>query len=335
MSIGTTSGTQDHFGRGLLGTVEKRSGSFRHLEGIRGLARFRAAEDHYAIPSAPKRNCIGQYAFCPVEFENDDFPFAARLLVWRRGQRVAAGKNRAPRRKIQRGSRARFDRWAEAFGVRRRGADRSATWRPRFWASSPDAGERLKASLKGRRSGATSPQAETRIGPDSSAEALLTRLEHSWSRAARLFPRQADAWLAAICGTFGRLADQSQHAAEQLLGNPNAKTAFLAAVRPAGLAPRPHRRLEAVLGGSVWALVQNVRKFDDFLALWADQYRERFRNGAETRPIFSPPAPARRHSECVRLARTCSAMIRPSLSTKREPEFMRDLDFSVVPHRSP
>jgi len=83
---------------------------------------------------------------------------------------------------------------------------------------------------------------------------------------------------------FGSIADFSQEAAEQLLGNQVLETGFLAASA---------RRREAVaatafgagFGGSVWALVETAHA-DRFLDEWRDSYTAKFPERADNSDFF-------------------------------------------------
>ena len=99
-----------------------------------------------------------------------------------------------------------------------------------------------------------------------------------------IIPEAGDALAGGDLRAFGRLVDQSQQAAEQLLGNQVPETAFLAAAaRRLGAAAAS--AFGAGFGGSVWALVEADRA-DGFLAAWADAYRADFPQHAPLASFF-------------------------------------------------
>ena len=103
---------------------------------------------------------------------------------------------------------------------------------------------------------------------------LLERFEQFYLESEVLVPRTADALRRHDLPQLGALVDQSQAAAERLLGNQIAETIMLA---------RTARELGAVaasafgagFGGSVWALVDE-RHLTAFLDEWRERYRRAF-----------------------------------------------------------
>ena len=128
--------------------------------------------------------------------------------------------------------------------------------------ASPGAGDRIRELLRAE---ASAP---------GGGEERVTRFEHFLLESDMLIPAAADALARGDLGKLGAVVDQSQQAAEQLLGNQIPETSFLA---------RQARELGAVaasafgagFGGSVWALVPESDA-DAFRARWADTYAARF-----------------------------------------------------------
>ena len=142
--------------------------------------------------------------------------------------------------------------------------------------SSADAVERLQAIVKSNAAGQFTP------------EALLARLEHFMLESGEIIPAAGDALDRGDLRAFGRLVDDSQHAAEQLLGNQTPETTFLAAsARRLGAAAAS--AFGGGFGGSVWALVETA-KADDFLSAWAGVYSENFPQHTERASFFATGA---------------------------------------------
>ena len=243
---------------GYLGTIENGQ-SFGTLEGDRGVGTFGGSEDHTAILCA-EPNCISQYAFCPVEFEKM-VPVPPGYLFAVAASGVAAEKTGAAGEKYNAASRLASS-LAELW---RRETGRDDPHLAAALGSSPDAAKRLKAIVKGASGSA--------VG-ESAPAALLTRLEHFMVESGEIIPAASDALARGDLRSFGRLVDQSQHAAERLLGNQTPETVFLAS-SARGLGAAAASAFGAGFGGSVWALVK-TSSADDFLAAWADAYREKF-----------------------------------------------------------
>lgn len=229
-----------------LGTIENGQ-SFGELEGERGVGTFGGSEDHTAILCA-RAGTLMQYAFCPVRLERSvPFPKDHVLAVATSG--VAAEKTGAARDRYNRLStmvREILDRWQSATGVRYPSLAYAI-------AASPDAADRIRGLLRAQG---------------------LARFEHFLLESNELIPRAADALAQGDLRKLGTIVDQSQQAAEELLGNQIPEMSFLA---------RSARELGAVaasafgagFGGSVWALVAEADA-GVFQARWVEAYASRF-----------------------------------------------------------
>ena len=227
-----------------LGTIENGQ-SFGELAGERGVGTFGGSEDHTAILCASAGN-LAQYAFCPVRLERTvPFPTDHVLVVATSG--VAAEKTGAVREHYNRLSSMIveiLDRWQSATG------ERYPTLAAAIGAS-PGAAENIRQLLRAE-------------------AACLARFEHFLLESNELIPAAADVLAQGDLAKLGILVDQSQQAAEQLLGNQVPETAFLA---------RKARELGAIaasafgagFGGSVWALVPEAEA-DAFRARLTDAY---------------------------------------------------------------
>jgi galactokinase len=253
---------------GYLGTIENGQ-SFGTLEGDRGVGTFGGSEDHTAILCA-EPNCISQYSFCPVEFEKM-VPVPPGYLFAVATSGVAAEKTGAAGEHYNAASRlasSLAELWRHETG-------REDPHLAAALGSSPDAAERLKEIVKA---------AKQESGPT----ALLTRLEHFMIESGEILPAASDALERGDLRSFGRLVDQSQHAAERLLGNQTPETVFLAA-SARGLGAAAASAFGGGFGGSVWALVKTT-EVDEFLSAWADVYREKFPQHAKLASFFATGA---------------------------------------------
>jgi galactokinase len=143
--------------------------------------------------------------------------------------------------------------------------------------SSPDAADRLRQIVS---------DAET-----SEVDVLRQRLDHFLLENDRLVPNAVRALSAGKIASFGRVADESQRAAEDLLGNQIPETHLLAGLaRQLGAAAAS--AFGAGFGGSVWALVETADAAA-FAERWHEAYRTAARSPASETGVFfaSPPGP--------------------------------------------
>lgn len=257
---------------GYLASIENGQ-SFGELEGDRGVGTSGGSEDHTAILCA-EANCISQYAFCPVEFEKSiGMPPGYSFAMAASG--VVAEKTGAAGEKYN-----AVSRLASALAeLWRRETGRDDAHLAAALGSSPDAAEQLQRFVK---TGRWNDVAEF------TPQALLNRLEHFMLESGKIIPEASDALSSGDLRWFGRLVDRSQHAAEQLLGNQTPETSFLA-VSARKLGAVAASAFGAGFGGSVWAMVKTA-EVDEFLAAWADEYREKHPDRIELASFFATGA---------------------------------------------
>jgi galactokinase len=280
---------------GYLGAIENGQ-TFGALEGDRGVGTCGGSEDHTAILCA-EPNQISQYAFCPVEFEKM-IPVPRGYLFVVAASGVTAEKSGAEaREKYNAASRLA----STLMALWRRETGRDDPHLAAALGSSADALERLKTIVRssdfsgwGGSCTATPERGEApgaAVQPPlqrSVSEALLARLEHFILESGEIIPAAGDALGRGDLRAFGRLVDDSQHAAEQLLGNQTPETMFLASsARRLGAAAAS--AFGGGFGGSVWALVE-IAKADDFLAAWSGLYGENFPQHAKRASFFATGA---------------------------------------------
>jgi galactokinase len=248
-----------------LGTIENGQ-SFGQLAGERGVGTFGGGEDHTAILCATAGTLM-QYAFCPVRLERTvPFPTDHVLVVATSG--VAAEKTGAARDHYNRLSTTIaeiLDRWRSVTGERYPALAAAI-------AASPSAADRIRELLRAE-------AAATSGGDD-----RVARFEHFLLESEALIPAASDALAQGDLATLGRVVDESQVAAERLLGNQIPETSFLA---------RQARALGAVaasafgagFGGSVWALLPESDAAA-FRGRWCDGYAVRFPAAAARSEVF-------------------------------------------------
>lgn len=238
---------------GYLGTVENGQ-TFGSLVGDRGVGTFGGSEDHTAILNA-RPGYVSQYRYCPVRFERA-IPIPSGYVFAIASSGVAAEKTGAAMEKYNRASRLvskMTELWRQATG-------RDDLHLADALASGADAVGRLMHVAQ---------EAEP-----AEADALLTRLEHFIAENEQILPAAGDALAGGDLARFGALVDQSQLAAEQLLGNQVRETVELASMaRAAGAAASS--AFGAGFGGSVWALIEQTAA-ERFLTEWSERYRRRF-----------------------------------------------------------
>lgn len=254
---------------GYVACVENGQ-SYSALEGDCGVGTFGGSEDHTAILCA-KPGQIGQYAYCPVEFEQAiPVPVGYTFAVGVSG--VVAEKTGAALEKYNRASRlasAAAELWRGETG-------RDDPHLAAALGSYPYAPEQLKKFVRTVRHEEFEPAA------------LSARLEHFMIESGEIIPKAGQALAEGDLRRFGRLVDRSQQAAERLLGNQVPQTVRLAAAaREKGAVAAS--AFGAGFGGSVWAMVEAGRA-DAFLTAWADTYRREFPSNAESSSFFTTAA---------------------------------------------
>ncbi len=244
---------------GYLATVENGM-TFRDLEGDVGVGTFGGSEDHTAILCA-EAGCVKQYSYAPVVFERSvPLPPGYVFVVAYSG--VKAEKTGAAMEKYNRAS-----------CLAREAAEIVSAFYGRNFPH-------LKAALDA-------------VGYEGVREALsrrgsqehLVRFEHFHLENEKVVPAAGDALAGAEVESFGRIVDESQRAAEKLLGNQVPETVFLASsARRLGAAASS--AFGAGFGGSVWAFVEE-EGVNDFLGAWESSYRDCFPAAADSARFFS------------------------------------------------
>jgi galactokinase len=256
---------------GYLACVENGQ-TFRSLEGDRGVGTFGGSEDHTAMLCC-RANRVDEYSYCPVRFQRW-LPMPAGYTFAVGASGVVAEKTGLAMEKYNRASRlARMgaELWREATG-------RDDPHLAAALASSPRAAERMAEILK------TAETGDESIGP----EALLARFDHFRLENGEIRPAAGDVLARGDIEAFGRFTEESQHLAEQFLGNQVPETVHLAAsARECGAAAST--AFGAGFGGSVWAMVPTSR-VDSFLAAWSESYHTRFPQHAESSQFFATGA---------------------------------------------
>jgi galactokinase len=250
---------------GYLGCIENGQ-SFGSLAGDRGVGTFGGSEDHTAIFCARPR-CLMLYSFCPVQFERDvELPSDCTFVIGVSG--VRADKTGATREQYNRASRsaqAILSAWRSNTGVDTKTLAAAST-------SSADAPQRIRSILR-------NSQAE---GFDSAC--LLHRFEQFYLESETIIPKAVDALRVADLVAFGKLVEQSQQAAEQLLGNQVPETIALAGTARS-LGAYAASAFGAGFGGSVWALA-SCAEADAFSKAWKADYEARFPQAAGESQFF-------------------------------------------------
>jgi galactokinase len=238
-----------------LATIENGQ-SFASLAGDRGVGTFGGSEDHTAICCC-RPGLLHEYVFCPVRFQQS-IPLPAGYVFALGASGVLAEKTGEAMAKYNRASRlvsALLELWRTDTG---RG-DRCLADAVH---SVEGAADRLRRIVAKR------PHA------DFERLALLRRLEQFLNENEQIIPAAAQALAEGAMDGFGKLVDQSQHAAEELLENQVPQTVSLArSARQCGAVAAS--AFGAGFGGSVWTLVE-AASAADFLAAWADHYRRDF-----------------------------------------------------------
>jgi galactokinase len=254
---------------GYLGTVENGQ-SFGLLTGDRGVGTFGGSEDHTAILCCrPDR--LSQYSFSPVRHERSvRMPERCTFVVGASG--VIAEKTGEARDKYNRAALSAF----AILQLWRKAAGRNDATLAAAISSEADAPSLIRQVLSQYSSN------------DFSSQELVNRFEQFLIESFHVIPAASEALACGRIEEFGNLADRSQMAAEQLLGNQVQETAWLA---------RSARQLGALaasafgagFGGSVWALVEEEYA-ERFRARWAADYRSKFPVAAGRSEFFSTGA---------------------------------------------
>ncbi len=256
---------EDH--AGYLGCLENGQ-TYKALSGDGGVGTFGGSQDHTAILTS-QHGHLKQYSFCPVRFERtvklpEDCVFAIGVsgVVADKIGTAKASYNRASL-----GVRSIRDIWRAASGSHAATLAAAAT-------DSPDAPECIRAALR---------QADS-----VDVAWLLNRFDHFLLESETVIPEAGDALARGDLSTFGKLVDQSQNAAEHLLGNQVPETVWLAAEARA-LGAHAASAFGAGFGGSVWAMVSrtDAERFTDH---WQKAYQHSGHKAARHSQFFLTPA---------------------------------------------
>lgn len=252
-----------------LGTVENGE-SFRSLEGDAGVGTFGGSQDHTAIMCGEAGEIV-QYSFAPVRREAAyPFPTAHVFVVGACG--VLAEKTAGAREGYNRASRM----------VRHL----LATWNQRTNRHDTSLAHAAlsSAAAKDELRGLTSVAGTTEF----SSEALRHRLEQFLLESFDLVPRAAHALASRDLASLGEIADRSQRASEEWLGNQIPETIALARLARE-LGAGAASAFGAGFGGSVWAIVP-TGDAQAFEQAWAARYAEQFPGAAKQAAFFVSPA---------------------------------------------
>jgi galactokinase len=232
---------------GYLGAVENGS-RYGNLAGDTGVGTLGGSEDHTAILCS-RPGALVQYTYLPGRFERvvplpNDYVFAVAASG------VVAAKTGGALEQYNRASAlatAALEAWRDATGSR-------APTLSAALAEAPNAIVDFRELLAGRRD-------------------LLDRVEQFYHES-RLVHEAGDALAAGDLDRLGALVDESQTAAERLLGNQIPETLSLARIARASGAVAASA-FGAGFGGSVYALVR-ASDAHDFVRGWLEQYARAF-----------------------------------------------------------
>ena len=235
---------------GYLGCIENGQ-TYKSLTGDGGVGTFGGSEDHTAILTSQPGH-LKQYSFCPVRLERvvllpDDCTFVIALSG------VVASKTGAARAQYNRASLAArkiLEVWRSTSGSDDLTLAAAIT-------RSPDSLDRLRTALRHKE------RAESAW--------LLDRLEQFHLESEIVIPQASDALARHDLTTFGKLVDDSQAAAEKLLGNQVPATIRLAQ-QARSLGAYAASAFGAGFGGSVWALVDR-QEASRFASRWREAYQ--------------------------------------------------------------
>ena len=257
---------------GYLGCVENGQ-DYRSLVGDSGVGTFGGSEDHTAI-LASKAGHLKQYSFCPVKLERTlQLPGELVFVIGVSG--IAADKTGSAKLRYNRASqavRSILQAWRSEEGPLAATLAAAA-------ASSFDAPDRIRAMIR-------------RTGTLEDSAWLLDRFQQFWAESEKIIPLASKALTRRDLRAFGELVDESQAAAESLLGNQVPETVWLARQARA-LGACAASAFGAGFGGSVWALVRR-EEAAGFTGRWREAYEHSTFKAARTSEFLvtaaGPPA---------------------------------------------
>ncbi len=249
---------------GYLGCIENGQ-SYRDLAGDGGVGTFGGSEDHTAI-LASQAGHLKQYAFCPVRLERDvKLPNECAFVIAISG--VIASKTGAAKAKYNRASQAArtiLETWGSIAGTH-------DTTLAAVASGSPELLDRLRAAL-------------LHAGEANESSWLLNRFEQFRLESEIIIPQASAALARQDLATFGELVDESQSAAEKLLGNQVPETVWLAQ-EARSLGAHAASAFGAGFGGSVWALVSGAEAAQ-FANRWREAYERSPQSAARNSQFF-------------------------------------------------
>ena len=255
-----------------LGCVENGQ-PYGELAGDRGVGTFGGSEDHAAITCSVAGH-VGHFEFCPVR-RRGSLPVPPGYVFVIGASGVVAVKTGNARERYNRASMLvteLLERWRADTG-------RDDLTLAAALHSGPGAAERLTRLAR-----------QPKGGP-ADGEALGRRLAHFVLENETIVPAAAQALADGDVAAFGRAADDSQRAADELLGNQVPETIALAGLARQ-LGAEAASGFGAGFGGAVWALVDEAVS-ERFLARWRSAYRSTVEPPTRTRSTFfvSPAGP--------------------------------------------
>ena len=241
--------------------------TFKDLVGAAGVGTFGGSEDHTAMVCS-ENGQLGQFRFCPIRLQQRvPFPEDMSFVVIVSG--VAAEKTGAARDLYNAASLATreiIERWNSTTGRQ-------------------DAvlGDALVVD----------PNAEKLHEVVSDCEGLTRRLDHFLAESENIIPGASKALACGDLEEFGRIADESQRAAEGLLGNQVPQTSALARIARE-LGAIGSTSFGAGFGGSVWALVPTAEA-SEFASTWLGKYRGEYpEEAAQASTVVTRPGSSAR-----------------------------------------
>jgi galactokinase len=249
---------------GYLGCIENGQ-TYQGLAGDGGVGTFGGSEDHVAI-LASQAGYLRQYAFCPVRLErNVKLPNECAFVIGMSG--VVASKTGAAKAKYNRASQATqkiLETWRSIAGTNAKTLAAVA--------SGPlDLQARLRVALRHE-------------SKANESDLLLNRFEQFRLESEVIIPQASAALARQDLVTFGELVDESQSAAEKLLGNQVPETVWLAR-EARSLGAYAASAFGAGFGGSVWALVSRTEA-SQFATRWLEAYEHSSYSAARNSLFF-------------------------------------------------
>ncbi len=248
-----------------LGCIENGE-TYKSLSGDSGVGTFGGTEDHTAILGSQPGH-LKQYAFCPTRWERTvALPADCTFVIAVSG--VVASKTGSARAQYNRASQAArsiADVWRSISGS----SDQTLA---AVAAASPGQLDRLRFALQRASLGGIESQW------------LLNRLDQFRLESEVIIPKASDALARQDLRTFGKLVDESQAAAETLLGNQVPETIWLAR-QARSLGAFAASAFGAGFGGSVWALVAR-EEAGQFANRWREAYERSSHHAAHGSQFF-------------------------------------------------